>query len=162
MVSSQFLCPDMLSKVFEHLDPGRLPEPDEFPIIIAERKVRKHTLALSARVCSAFTAPALDVLWRRADSFDHVLCLFPTYSPTECVSLTSSVPSSADADFFCHRYSLARSRRRSGGAFKYTPHAYDLFVDTSERPPTQSSKSKCGWYCSRSRRGRRFFRDWSP
>ncbi|KAL1945319.1 hypothetical protein VTO73DRAFT_2170 [Trametes versicolor] len=41
----------MLSKVFEHLDPGRLPEPDEFPAIIAERKV--------------FTGAIAETEWRR-------------------------------------------------------------------------------------------------
>ncbi|OJT07881.1 hypothetical protein TRAPUB_1231 [Trametes pubescens] len=84
MVSSQFLCRDILSKVSEHLEPGSVPHFDEFPAIVAERQLRQYTLAVSARVCSSFTAPALDVLWRDMFDFNNLLCLFPTYSSAEC------------------------------------------------------------------------------
>lgn len=91
MVSSQFLCHDILSKVFEHLEPGCIPDLDEFPAIVSERQFRQYTLAVSARVCSAFTAPALDVLWRYAHYFVYLLRLFSTYSDTEGVSTIASL-----------------------------------------------------------------------
>ncbi|EIW54027.1 uncharacterized protein TRAVEDRAFT_74323 [Trametes versicolor FP-101664 SS1] len=84
MVSSQVLCHDILSKIFEHLEPGGVPHFDEFPAVISERQLRQYTLAASARVCRSFTAPALDVLWRHMCNFNNLLCLFSTYSSTEC------------------------------------------------------------------------------
>ncbi|KAI0827698.1 hypothetical protein BC628DRAFT_1318080 [Trametes gibbosa] len=80
---SQFLCPDVIPKIFEHLLPGPEPGPDEFPLVKLDRQIRQRTLAFCARVCSEFTAPALDILWKCLDDVFPLLSILPSYVPHE-------------------------------------------------------------------------------
>ncbi|KAI0764400.1 hypothetical protein BD413DRAFT_641172 [Trametes elegans] len=71
---------DILSRLFGHLSPDLLVEAREFPAIAAERKIRRHTLAMSARVCRAFSEAALNVLWRTLDDITQLFSVIPSYS----------------------------------------------------------------------------------
>ena len=72
------LCQEILSEIFEHLYPGS-PNPDAFPRERAERRVRQRTLARLARVCHAFSVPALNVLWRVVDDLVALMSILPSF-----------------------------------------------------------------------------------
>ncbi|KAI0644951.1 hypothetical protein C8Q79DRAFT_1001572 [Trametes meyenii] len=74
------LCADIIPNVLEHLSPGPKPSAKDFPAVIAERKIRRHTLAMSARLCRAFKVPALNLLWRVLDDVVPLLSVIPSYS----------------------------------------------------------------------------------
>ncbi|KAI0669395.1 hypothetical protein C8Q78DRAFT_977101 [Trametes maxima] len=73
------LCPDIIPHVLECLAPGRMPLEEDFPAVLAERKIRRHTLAMSARLCHAFAGPALDLLWRVLDDVKPLLSIIPSF-----------------------------------------------------------------------------------
>ncbi|KAI0764401.1 hypothetical protein BD413DRAFT_482852 [Trametes elegans] len=80
MAVDAILHPDILSRLFEHLSPGPVPGPRAFPTLCSERRIRRHTLAISARVCRAFYGAALDVLWHAMDDITPLLSVLPTYT----------------------------------------------------------------------------------
>ena len=55
------------------LDPVCMVYQGEMKVVIEERRLRQKTLARLARVCSALSDLALDVLWRIPDSLYHLL-----------------------------------------------------------------------------------------
>ncbi|KAI0764346.1 hypothetical protein BD413DRAFT_673428 [Trametes elegans] len=82
------LCSDILMDIFQCLDPGyEAPcglsqTSDEAKAVVATpaRRESQKTLARAARVCRAFSEPALDVLWRNVDSVVHLLSLLPAFA----------------------------------------------------------------------------------
>ncbi|KAI0794217.1 hypothetical protein C8Q74DRAFT_1247385 [Fomes fomentarius] len=74
---SAMSCYEIAAAVFECLSPGpRLTDDDPRPNK-RRRKIAQWTLASAARVCHAFSSPALDVLWRILDDIVHLLEIFP-------------------------------------------------------------------------------------
>lgn len=72
-------CYEIAAAVFECLSPGpRLMDDDPRPNK-RRRKTAQRTLASAARVCHAFSSPALDVLWRIVDDIVHLLEIFPSF-----------------------------------------------------------------------------------
>ena len=72
-------CQDILTEIFKHLSPGWLDEWKRDPQCAQDQKTQRQALASAARVCRAFSDPALDVLWRALDDVQPVLWLFPTF-----------------------------------------------------------------------------------
>ena len=87
-------CQDILTEIFKHLSPGWLNEWKRDPQYAQDQKTQRQALASAARVCRAFSGPALDVLWRVLDDVQPVLWLFPTFVrsgrviPPVCVHVT--------------------------------------------------------------------------
>ncbi|KAI0764372.1 hypothetical protein BD413DRAFT_193302 [Trametes elegans] len=81
------LCRDILSLVFDQFDPGPVPvhnslDGDMYRTVEAERRagqLLKGTLTQCARVCHAFSGPALDALWRNMHNLGDVLSALPSF-----------------------------------------------------------------------------------
>ncbi|KAI1788328.1 hypothetical protein LXA43DRAFT_925115 [Ganoderma leucocontextum] len=72
------LCQEILLEIFEYLSPGS-PDTRAFPRQKAGRREAQRSLARLARVCRAFSAPALNVLWRVTDDLIHLLSILPSF-----------------------------------------------------------------------------------
>ena len=73
-----FQCQEILSEIFEHLEPGR-PDPNAPPTLRLQRRVHLRTLARLARVSHSFSVPALSVLWRVMDNLVAILSVLPSF-----------------------------------------------------------------------------------
>lgn len=72
------LCQEIVSEIFEYLSPGS-PEVEAFPRQKTARREAQRSLARLARVCRAFSAPALNVLWRVTDDLIYLLSILPSF-----------------------------------------------------------------------------------
>ncbi|KAI0352051.1 hypothetical protein OH77DRAFT_832351 [Trametes cingulata] len=73
-------CEDILVDVFENLAPGSKLPVEAPSLLVAARKRRQKTLARCARVCRAFSGPALQVLWRVIDDVMHLFRILPPFA----------------------------------------------------------------------------------
>lgn len=72
-------CVDILDIVLGYLSPGPTPHDDECRFRVAERRRAQQSLAFIARVCTAFSDSALDVLWTAVDDAAHILSILPIH-----------------------------------------------------------------------------------
>ncbi|KAI0629723.1 hypothetical protein C8Q77DRAFT_304779 [Trametes polyzona] len=75
------LCLDIMTEIFQYFSPGP-PIVNRDAAALPQRR-RRHgcqkSLASCARVCHAFSGPALDVLWRVVDHLSHLLSVLPSF-----------------------------------------------------------------------------------
>lgn len=72
-------CQEILVEIFDYLSPGR-PDEDALPKERLHRREAQKALARAARVCHAFSVPALNVLWRVTDSLTALLSVLPSFT----------------------------------------------------------------------------------
>ncbi|KAI0366736.1 hypothetical protein BV20DRAFT_951577 [Pilatotrama ljubarskyi] len=70
--------PEILSSICLQLAPGRLKNKAHRRQRV-ERMLKQKTLARLARVCRAFSEPALDMLWQLLDNISHLLSVLPPF-----------------------------------------------------------------------------------
>ncbi|KAH9888383.1 hypothetical protein C8Q73DRAFT_182601 [Cubamyces lactineus] len=71
--------------LLEHLSPGSIsydPRPEDVGLF-SPRHENQKTLARLAQVCRTTSGPALALLWRSIDKFEHLLYLFSSYNMYE-------------------------------------------------------------------------------
>ncbi|KAI0352060.1 hypothetical protein OH77DRAFT_1409962 [Trametes cingulata] len=74
------LCPEILVEIFDYLTPGRPLDENALPRERIRRREAQQTLARAARVCHAFSGPALNVLWRVTDGLVSLLSVLPCFT----------------------------------------------------------------------------------
>ncbi|KAI0366741.1 hypothetical protein BV20DRAFT_971472 [Pilatotrama ljubarskyi] len=78
--SRALLCPEILVEIFDYLTPGRPLDENALPKDRVRRREAQRTLARAARVCHAFSGPALSVLWRVTDGLVSLLSILPSFT----------------------------------------------------------------------------------
>ncbi|KAI0710302.1 hypothetical protein C8T65DRAFT_648496, partial [Cerioporus squamosus] len=73
---------ELLEAIFSQLSTGMV-HPEDTPEDVKERAEVRCTLARAARVCHAFSEPALDVLWCALDNIIPLLRLIPGFEKRE-------------------------------------------------------------------------------
>ncbi len=71
-------CQEILLEIFEYLSPGSQ-DARALPRQKAARREAQRSLPRLARVCRAFSAPALKVLWTVTDNLIHLLSILPSF-----------------------------------------------------------------------------------
>ena len=119
------LCQEILLEIFEYLSPGS-PDALAFPKDRASRREAQRSLARLARVCSAFSAPALNVLWRVTDDLIHLLAILPSFKLVRHKTYVSRLPQINVVQVILNRLvgPYAKRHRRRMGAFPGTRTAY--------------------------------------
>ncbi|KAI0800334.1 hypothetical protein C8Q74DRAFT_1214309 [Fomes fomentarius] len=72
------LCDELLRAIFRQMSTGMV-HPDDKPEDVQERIELRRTLAHAARVCQAFSEPALNALWCALDNLVPLLRLLPGF-----------------------------------------------------------------------------------
>ncbi|OSC98452.1 hypothetical protein PYCCODRAFT_1397132 [Trametes coccinea BRFM310] len=106
------LSPQILARVLFHLSPWPeyLLSDDNSALTQKERDLRQRTLARTARVSRAVSAPALDALWRHVDDFRRLLSIIPSYHKGDSYR-QQFCDAISDADW--HRFRTYAARVRS-------------------------------------------------
>ncbi|KAI0359197.1 hypothetical protein OH77DRAFT_1010464 [Trametes cingulata] len=89
-------CEDILIELFKNLALGPVPVHGTPKRFAEARKAGKNTLACSARVCHAFSGPALKVLWRTIWDIECLFRILPSYDRGAGKKMLTSMPTEKD------------------------------------------------------------------